>query len=166
MELNKTIEILEALAAGCSPKTGEIVDENSVINEPDVVRALHVAINELKKKKPKKVTDNDEKKNLHKQVDFFRREKFNQMTDEIIDHLKKQVKAIGISKTENLSEYIISARINYPRAYEPWLNPEIELFNQALKYTNDLDLLCECFQRGKGSLESYGQKLIYESQNP
>jgi hypothetical protein len=165
MDVNKTIEILEALASGCSPKTGEIVDDESVLNERDVIRALQIAINELKQQKPKKKSDNEEKKNLYKEVDFFRLEKFNKFTIEMINLLKQRVNAIEISKSENLSEYILNSRVNFPRAYEPWSVAEKELFRNALKYTNDLDLLCECFQRGKGSIESYGQKLIYESQN-
>ncbi len=68
-------------------------------------------------------------------------------------------------KTENLSEYTQNARKNYPRAYESWSEKEKELLFKALKYTNDLDLLSECFQRGKGSIESCGQRLIYESLN-
>ena len=48
MNKEETIEILEALASGCSPKTGEILHDDSVINERDVIRALQIAIIELK----------------------------------------------------------------------------------------------------------------------
>ena len=79
--------------------------------------------------------------------------------------MKEKINELGVVKTENLSEYIQNARVNYPRAYESWSEVEKELLSKAIKYTNDLDLLSECFQRGKGSIESCGQRIIYESQN-
>lgn len=48
MNLNQTITVLEALASGCSPTTGTVVTEESVLNERDVIRALQVAIERLK----------------------------------------------------------------------------------------------------------------------
>lgn len=48
MNNERTIEILEALASGCSPLTGEIINNDSVLNERDVIRALQYAIIELK----------------------------------------------------------------------------------------------------------------------
>ena len=49
MKINRTIEILEALASGCSPQTGEIIQNDSVLNERDVIRALEKAISELER---------------------------------------------------------------------------------------------------------------------
>jgi hypothetical protein len=48
MNLNQTITVLEALASGCSPTTGAVVTYESVLNERDVIRALQVAIEQLK----------------------------------------------------------------------------------------------------------------------
>lgn len=48
MNLNETITVLEALASGCSPTTGAVVAQESVLNERDVIRALQVAIERLK----------------------------------------------------------------------------------------------------------------------
>lgn len=48
MNKEETIEILEALASGCSPKTGEVLHDDSVVNERDVIRALQIAIINLK----------------------------------------------------------------------------------------------------------------------
>lgn len=48
MNLNQTIRVLEALASGCSPATGAVVAHESVLNERDVIRALQVAIEQLK----------------------------------------------------------------------------------------------------------------------
>ncbi len=174
MDKTRTIEILEALVSGRSPKTGLIVTGYSVLNEREVIRALQIAIDELKISNTvntpvrnileKKKTDKPDK-NLYREIDYFRKEKFNKMTFEVVNRLKKEIKDLGISKSENLSEYIINARINYPRAYEPWSDEEKELFVEAMKLTNDVDLLSECFQRGNGSIESFGQKLLYESLN-
>lgn len=78
---------------------------------------------------------------------------------------KEKIDELGVQKTENISEYHQKARINHPRAYESWTDAEKELLSKAIEYTNDLDLLSDCFQRGKGAIESTGQRLIYESQN-
>ena len=47
MDTNKVIEILEALASGCSPTTGEVIINDSVLNERVVVWALQIAIDQL-----------------------------------------------------------------------------------------------------------------------
>lgn len=241
MDRNKTIEILEALASGCSPTTGEMIENESVLNERDVIRALQIAIDNLKTSEPQTISDieideteiksvielfkeeeenptsnklvgfflgirkfknetlvsnqlygkyrnlyqkgqlldffnqylvdnklanrNNRQNNPYKEIDFFQKETFNRLSEKAINQLKEKVDELGILKTENLSEYVQNARINHPRAYESWTDMEKELLNKAIEYTNDLDLLSDCFQRGKGSIESCGQRLIYESQN-
>jgi len=241
MDTNRTIEILEALASGCSPTTGEMIDNDSVLNERDVIRALQVAIDNLRINEPESVSEieiedleikkvielfkeeeqnptsnklvgfflgtrkfknetlvsnqlygkyqnlyqkgqlldfftqyltehkltnrNNRKNNPYKEIDFFQKEPFNNLNEKAINQLKEKVDELGIQKTENLSEYVQNARINHPRAYESWTDTEKELLSKAIEYTNDLELLSNCFQRGKGSIESCGQRLIYESQN-
>ncbi len=241
MDRNKTIEILEALASCCSPTTGEMLENESVLNERDVIRALQIAIDNLKSSEAQTISDveidetdiktvinlfkkeeenptstklvgfflgtrkfknenlvsnqlygkyqklykkgqlldffaqyladknltsrNNQKKNPYKEIDFFQKETFNRLSEKAINQLKEKVNEFGILKTENLSEYVQNARINHPRAYESWTDMEKELLNKAIGYTNDLDLLSDCFQRGKGSIKSCGQRLIYESQN-
>ncbi|RYD97191.1 MAG: hypothetical protein EOP54_11650 [Sphingobacteriales bacterium] len=54
MNLHQTITVLEALASGCSPATGAMVAGESVLNERDVIRALQVAIEQLKNEPPGK----------------------------------------------------------------------------------------------------------------
>ena len=81
MDKNTTIEILEALASGCSPKTGEILPAESVLNEREVIRALQIAIETLKndlgtKVVPKKPTDDK-----YKEIDYFKSEKSNQLSE-------------------------------------------------------------------------------------
>ncbi|MRT92080.1 hypothetical protein [Ancylomarina sp. 16SWW S1-10-2] len=253
MDIKESIEILEALAAGFSPVTGDQIEENSVLNEREVIRALQLAIVEMKhiiKDKEIKndviISDkeviiseeelktvislfqsleynptysrlthfflrtkqfdfpelntseyygkyvNDYSKNdlnaflksfltkngytLHgklktakdespwKGIDFFKTETFNHLTENGINQLKSKINELGILKVENVSEYITNARKNYPRAYESWGDIEKELLSKALDYTNDLSLLAECFQRGNGSIESLGKRIIYEKQ--
>lgn len=49
MKIESTIEVLEALVSGCSPQTGELIDNDSVLNERNVIRALERAIFELER---------------------------------------------------------------------------------------------------------------------
>lgn len=237
MDKVKTIEVLEALASGCSPTTGEVINDN-ILNERIVIRALQAAIDFLKNETAnsqfevdieandinnaiaafkaenlntsankltefllgtrkfknnslvsnplygkyfnkysqgqlldffgKYFTENDlgnsPKKDLYKEIDFFQKEIFNRLSVNAVNQLKEKVNELGILKTENLSEYIQNTRINHPRAYESWSEKESTLLRKALEYTNDLDLLSICFQRGKGSIEAVGKKMIYDSQ--
>lgn len=237
MDKDKTIEVLEALASGCSPTTGEVINDN-ILNERIVIRALQAAIDFLKNESAnnqfeveidandinnaiaafkaenlntsankltefllgtrkfknnslvsnplygkyfnkysqgqlldffgKYFTENDlgnsPKKDLYKEIDFFQKEIFNRLSVNAVNQLKEKVNELGILKTENLSEYIQNTRINHPRAYESWSEKESTLLRKALEYTNDLDLLSICFQRGKGSIEAVGKKMIYDSQ--
>ncbi|MBK0369224.1 hypothetical protein [Flavobacterium agrisoli] len=48
MDQIRALEILEDIASGCSPTTGELVRNDSVLNERDVIRALQIAIDTLK----------------------------------------------------------------------------------------------------------------------
>lgn len=251
MKIDRTIEILEALASGCSPQTGELIENDSVLNERDVIRALEKAISELERinNSENKLNENTNstselninneeiektiklfqsieynptysrlthfflkskvfdfpllnsnelygkyfgyytRQDLHKffkhyliengfslhgkvrkerkpqpwqEVDFFQKQKFNNLTGKAIEQLKNKINEIGILKTEDLSQSTINSRVKYFRAYETWSDNEKELLNKAMEYTNDVKLLSECFQRGNGSIESCGKRLIYE----
>lgn len=246
MDINKTIAILEALASGCAPATGELIHNESVLNEREVIRALQMAIDQLKKEAPQihiaveidevdikaaiqllqdhsiaptysrltgfflatrtfkndliisnglygkykssyqkgqlldfftaYLSDNGYSRHgkriskLHENnpcraIDFFRNKTFQNLSELSITQLKERVQELGVHKIEHLSEYIKNVRINYPRSYEAWTHTEKKLLIETLQYTNDLELLSECFQRGKGAIESCGQQLIYENQN-
>lgn len=243
MDIKTTIKILEALASGYSPTTGEKIQNDSVLNERDVIRALQIGIDNLKtdtsmftSKIEIEIDDNDiqeavalfksqdqnltstsltsfflgnrkfkndllvnyhlygkfseiypegdlikyfdkylaenasieknkRKKEPYRDIDYFQKEKFNKLSMEAINRLKEKVNELGIKKTENISEYVRTARKKHPRAYESWTDEEKELLSIAIKFTNDLDLLSAAFQRGKNSIESFGQRLIWESQN-
>jgi hypothetical protein len=108
-----------------------------------------------------------DKKERYKEIDFFRKETFNKLSEKAVRQLKDRVDELGMVITENLSEGVHSARTTYARAYEPWTSQEKYLLSKAILYTNDLNILSHCFQRGKSAIESCGQRLIYESQeNP
>lgn len=58
MNIEKTIQILDALASGCSPNTGEIIENDSVLNDREVIRALERAIVILEEKVGKNSSSN------------------------------------------------------------------------------------------------------------
>jgi len=45
---NRHLEILQALAAGTDPITGEVFPANSPYNQPQIIRALFFALDELR----------------------------------------------------------------------------------------------------------------------
>jgi hypothetical protein len=96
-----------------------------------------------------------------KDIDFFSGGTYNRLSESAINQLKEKVEELGIQKTE-VGEYVQQARIKYFRAYESWTDEEDVLLAKALEYTNDISVLCECFQRGIGSIESRGKRIIYE----
>jgi len=49
METNETIEIIQALANGADPMTGEVFPESSPYNHPKVIRALFQTLKALEK---------------------------------------------------------------------------------------------------------------------
>ena len=59
MDISKATEIIKLLADGKHPRTKERLDENHVINEPDVIRALNKILETLSsgEKKSKKLRD-------------------------------------------------------------------------------------------------------------
>jgi len=44
---NRHLEMLQALAAGTDPVTGEVFPADSTYNQPEIIRALFFAINQL-----------------------------------------------------------------------------------------------------------------------
>ncbi|MBB6240529.1 hypothetical protein HDC90_005207 [Pedobacter sp. AK013] len=48
MDNNRNIEILQALAAGTDPVTGEVFRADSPYNQPQIIRALFFALDELR----------------------------------------------------------------------------------------------------------------------
>ncbi|NTS77493.1 hypothetical protein HR060_11530 [Catenovulum sp. SM1970] len=67
MNQENVISILEGLANGLNPVTGEILPSNSPYNEPEVIRALFQAINLIPKaRKPKKTIQQKQQENIEK----------------------------------------------------------------------------------------------------
>ncbi|ADE13513.1 conserved hypothetical protein [Nitrosococcus halophilus Nc 4] len=65
MELDEAREILNALANGVDPVTGEVLPETSPYNEPKVIRALFTVLNSLKgKRQPKKTLEEKQQENI------------------------------------------------------------------------------------------------------
>ena len=54
MDLQRAKEIIENLADGINPLTGEVLSDNDSCNQVDVVRAFYAILNHLDEKKPKK----------------------------------------------------------------------------------------------------------------
>ncbi|MEJ2054659.1 MAG: hypothetical protein P8X42_12135 [Calditrichaceae bacterium] len=234
MDKYKALQILEALADGCSPETGEILGKDNLINNSRVNSALNIAITELKRSAVKadevNIEDQDikdaislfkeyflkpspnrligfflgtrkfrnQKILLHpiygkyrnqyqkgqlldffenyfereksaaqpwQEIAYFQEQTFNKLSDKAINQLKKKIRALGIMKTDNLTENILQARKRYRRSHEPWTTEELDLLTKALKYTNDLSLLSECFGRSRTAVEICGQKILYKQNN-
>ena len=51
MEIERAIELLSSIADGVDPYTGEIFDDESPYQKPDIIRALFIAISTLEKQK-------------------------------------------------------------------------------------------------------------------
>jgi hypothetical protein len=68
MDINSSIEILQALANGVDPTTGEVISPDSPYNHPDVIRALFVCVQHLKypAKPIKKSADERQADNLQR----------------------------------------------------------------------------------------------------
>ena len=49
MDITYAKELLEMLADGVDPKTGEVLSNGDSCNQPDVIRALHLALTLLEK---------------------------------------------------------------------------------------------------------------------
>lgn len=76
MNLNQTVRVLEALASGCSPTTGAVAANESILNERDVIRALQVAIEQLKNEPDKNLPGiNIDAADIQSAIAFFTAQK-------------------------------------------------------------------------------------------
>ena len=249
MTKEEAIKILDALAEGCSPFTGEMLEDHFILNERQVIRALQKAIDSLSASdndSPEKIQNEGEKMNIEHEkiiaaikvlkeegihitpskltrfflgsrtlnsealrqsnlfgmlryeytynslkplithffkenshllpptppkenkhwanIEHFQQKTFCKLSEKAINQLKEKVTSIPLVKTahDELPEYVVNARKEHSRAYEPWSEKELELLSKAIMYTNDLNVLSNCFQRGLGSISSCGKRLIYE----
>ena len=58
MDLLRAKEILEGLADGVNPLTGEVLADEDSCNQPEVIRALHATLRALSEKKIKPQPEN------------------------------------------------------------------------------------------------------------
>lgn len=57
MDIKRATELLTLLADGVDPLTGEVLEDDHLCNKPEIIRAMHVVLGELKKR-PKKRPEN------------------------------------------------------------------------------------------------------------
>lgn len=155
LDWQKTIKILEVLVSKYSTEIGEMIENDKIFNKLEVISTLkfvteHLKIYELQS-------------NSEKEINFSQKGIYNKLSDKAINQLKLKINELGVQKNDNLSDTIRNVRVYYPRAFEPWSETEKELLRQAIKYTNDIDLLAICFQRGRGSIEYSIQNLISDT---
>lgn len=99
------------------------------------------------------------------EVDFFTTDSFDKLSEDKATELYREVEALGLRKSnDRLPEYMVRARKNVPRAFEPWTREERALLIEAMCYTNDSEKLASVFGRSKSSIQREGQRLIWESQ--
>ncbi|TXF88507.1 hypothetical protein FUA23_14570 [Neolewinella aurantiaca] len=98
------------------------------------------------------------------EIDFFRVAVFDKMDIEKEAEVKKAIDGLGLRKENHrLPAYMQKARESYSRSFEPWVRDEQALLIEAMCYSNDLKRLSDIFGRSPRSLESMGQRLIFES---
>ena len=97
MEKLYAAQILETLADGVNPTTGEILPPNDSCNQPDVIRALHVAVSVMKKEKAIKELPENTGKPWTKSDDETLREMFEKgaSKEELCAYFKRTKGAIN-----------------------------------------------------------------------
>ena len=119
MEISAAQQILGLLADGIDPETGEMLPQDSVCNQPEVIRALHVALECLSMQKRKKT--NKKWSNQGKSWTTDEEEKLVQMLERGESNLKIQTE-LQRSESAIASHLVrlglISERIEYRRRSE------------------------------------------------
>ena len=78
--------------------------------------------------------------------------------------LKEKVAALGLKRAPHqLPQFMAKARVNYPRAFEPWTKEERALLTEAMCFTNEIEQLVALFGRSERSIINEGKRLIYAS---
>ncbi|MCB9232748.1 MAG: hypothetical protein H6581_13845 [Bacteroidia bacterium] len=231
MNRDETLEILQSLALGVDPETGEVLEKDHFINSKQVHTALLLALHavesqamdpggelipEAEVKEAKKALRKGKyagnpnqlmgfflgtRRFKHQEttshplygrydgmfsqgqlldyfgqpakkpqkgpepwanLDFFEKETFNRFSEKARLQLRERVDALPMVKTE-VSAVVAQLREKHRRSHEPWSKDEDYLFTQALKYTNDLKFLTQCFGRSKAALEVKGKRFLYEN---
>ena len=61
MDIQRAKELLEVLADGVDPLTGEVLPDDHVCNKGEIVRALHCAVEELSRRRRNPLPENNGK---------------------------------------------------------------------------------------------------------
>ena len=96
------------------------------------------------------------------EIDLFEKTKFNYLNQHQIQHYINSVEKLALVKNKSLSDHELDSRKSFKRAYEPWLEGEVELLKEVIKKTNDLVILSDIFQRSLFALQAQVKKTIYE----
>ncbi|PKG37480.1 hypothetical protein [Psychromonas sp. Urea-02u-13] len=117
MKLEKEIKVLEALANGVDPVTGEVLDDQSPYNQPEVIRSLFVILNELKNptnkaKLPKKTTEEKQAENIENGLPknaglpWAVNEK-----EELVEKYKSEVSIVELSEIHGRTKGVITSEL-------------------------------------------------------
>ncbi len=82
---------------------------------------------------------------------FFQSPFYNTCTDDTLEHIRQQIRRLGISKDVS-SESVQELRKKHPRHGEPWTEEEVQVIRQLMTYTNHLDVFIDCLQRSERSI--------------
>lgn len=74
MDINRAKEIIEALAEGVDPTTGEVLPDDNVCNKGEVVRAFYAVLEELKPKRVGKPSFDNYDEDLFEKLKVVRKE--------------------------------------------------------------------------------------------
>jgi len=104
MEILEAIKVIRALADGVNPETGEVLEANSNYQNPQVVRALHRALEGLDYLEKREKAKQSQPKNAWKP--------WSSAEDEqVCDELRQGIDFNQIAKTHNRSLPSIIARL-------------------------------------------------------
>lgn len=96
MDINRAKEIIEALAEGIDPTTGELLPEDHVCNKGEVVRAFYSVLETLDKKRKESMPENAGKTWTKKDEDLLKAMYLNGSSkSEICRALKRTVTGVA-----------------------------------------------------------------------
>ena len=64
MDIFKAKEIIQQLAEGVDPISGEVLSEDSICNNPEIIRAFYTILHSVTIKKPKKTVKERQEENV------------------------------------------------------------------------------------------------------
>ncbi len=134
MDINRAKEIIEALAEGVDPTTGEVLPDDNVCNKGEVVRAFYAVLDELKHKRSGKPSFDNYDEELFEKLKLVRKEladKESRPTFLIFsnDSLKDMATKQPTTKTEFLKVYGVGAYKT-----EKYADPFVSVVKEYMEY--------------------------------